>query len=210
MDIAAQAIGHMARINNDRAAQSYIGVLLIDIWPGDTVDRWTSEYDSRDSAVKSGVSPTLVKSSAVVMQNVVTFYRPDSVPVSSNGYRSMRNISILQNIMNNVGVNFSQEKWQGISIVADTARVGNTVDRQKARDVSSVRDDLVALILAFEGRAWIYEAAFSLDKLKEAGAVTIRAGNTGFDNLLSVILSGEGGILDTVTEFDTSIAVLTA
>jgi len=207
-EIAAQAIGHMARINNDRAAQSYIGVLLTGIWPGDTADRWTSDYDSRDTAVKSGVSPTLVQSSAVYMQNVVTFYRPDSVPVSSNGYRSMRNISILQNILYNIGLNFSQEKWQGISIVADTTRVGNTTDRQKARDISSVKDDLVALALSFEGRAWIYEAAFTIEKLQEAGAVTIRAGNTGFDNVLSVILSGEGGTLDTVTEFDTSIAVL--
>lgn len=207
-EIAAQTIGYMARINNDRVAQSYIGASLIDIDPGDTADRWTNDYDNRDLAVKGGISPTIIKSGVVTLQNIVTFYHPDNVPVSSNGYRSMRNISILQNILNAVRVNFEQEKWQGISIVEDVIKVTNTTDRLKARDTDAVIDDLVALAKAFEAKAWIYTADFTIQKLKESGAVTIRTGNTGFNNLLSVILSGEGAILDTVTEFDTSIAVL--
>lgn len=209
-EIAALAMGNMAMINQDRAAQHYVDILLSGIFPGDKPDRWTSEYDNRDIAVKGGISPTRVKSNSVFMQNVVTFYRPDSVPVASNGYRSMRNISILQNILDNVRTNFERPKWQGISIVAAVANVGNTLDREKARDVSAVIDDLVALAKDFESKAWIFDAAFTIGKLKEAGAVTIRAGATGFDNRLSVILSGEGGILDTITQFDTSIAVLTA
>lgn len=209
-EIAALAIGNMARINQDRAAQSYIDVLLSGIWPGDKADRWTSDYTNRDTAVKGGISPTRVKSGTVYMQNVVTFYRPDSVPVASNGYRSMRNISILQNILENVRTNFEREKWQGISIVRSVAKVGNSLDRQKARDVGSVIDDLIALAKQFESKAWIYESAFTIGKLKESGAVVVRAGANGFDNTLAVILSGEGGILDTVTKFDTSIAILTA
>ena len=209
-EIAALAIGNMARINQDRAAQHYVDVLLSGIWPGAKADRWTSEYDNRDIAVKGGISPTRVKSSSVFMQNVMTFYRPDSVPVSSNGYRSMRNISILQNILDNIRTNFERAKWQGISIVNSVANVGNTLDREKARDVGAVIDDLIALAKDFESKAWIYEAAFTIGKLKEGGAVTVRSGGIGFNNILSVILSGEGGILDTVTKFDTSIAVLTS
>lgn len=209
-EIAAQAIGHMARINQDRAAQSYTDILLVGVWPGDKgSDRWTSDYDNRDIAVKAGISPTRVKSGSVYMQNVVTFYRPESVPVSSNGYRSMRNISILQNILANVRSNFDREKWQGISIVGNTVNVSSTNDREKARDIDSVIDDLVALAKAFESKAWLYESAFTIDQLKIDGAVTIRAGSTGFDSTMKVILSGEGGILDTITQFDTSIAVLT-
>jgi phage tail sheath gpL-like len=208
-EIAAQTIGHMARINNDRVAQSVIGVPLIDIHPGLKVDRWTAEYDSRDTAVKSGISPTRVQNGVVFLQNVVSYYRPANVPVDSNGYRSMRNISIIQNMLYNIRLNFEQEKWQGISIVRDTNAVTNTTDRQKARDIDSVIDDLVALAYSFEAHAWIYEAAFTVSKLKEAGAVTIRPGSTGFDNILSVIFSGEGAILDTIVEFDTSLAVLT-
>jgi phage tail sheath gpL-like len=208
-EIAAQAIGIMARINNDRAEQSYIGQAMTNIDPGTQSDRWTSDYDNRDTAVKAGVSPTKISNGVVVMQNVLTFYHPDNVPVTSNGYRSMRNISILQNIMDNVRATFEQEKWLGISIVQDVIRVTNTTDRQKARDIDAVKDDLVALAKAFAAKAWIYNSSFTIDKLKEAGSVTIRPGNIGFDNILSVILSGEGGIIDTTILFDTSIAVLT-
>ncbi len=209
-EIAAQAMGIMARINNDRAEQSYIGQAMTNIDPGAQSDRWTSDYDNRDTAVKAGISPTKIANGVVVMQNVVTFYHPDNVPGDSNGYRSMRNISILQNIMANVRITFEQEKWLGISIVADVVKVTNTTSRQKARDIDAVKDDLAALARAFEGKAWIYTASFTIDKLKEAGSVSIRPGNIGFDNILSVILSGEGGIIDTVVNFDTSIAVLTA
>jgi len=205
-EIAAQAIGHLARINNIRAEESYTDIVLAGVWPGDAVDQWTADYDDRDLAVKSGVSPTSIKTGAVVLQNMVTFYRPDSVPVASNGYRSMRNISITQNVLNSVRLNFEQAKWQGISIVSDVNRVGNATSKVKARDISSVLDDLVALALDFEDRAWIFSSSFTIDALQDAGSVTIRAGGTGFDSLLKLVYSGEGGILDTVVEFDTSIA----
>jgi hypothetical protein len=206
-EIAAQLAGVMARINPDRVAQPYLGLPLVGIHPGATADRWTNDYDNRDLAVKSGISPTRVNSGVVYVQNVCTFYRPDNVPVSSNGYRSMRNIAIIQNMLYNVRLNFEQEKWQGVSIVADVTRVSG-IDREKARDVDSVIDDLVALAGSFESKAWIFEAAFTISRLKQAGAVAIRAGGLGFDSVLSVVFSGEGGIFDTVTEFDTSLAVL--
>lgn len=207
-EIAAQTIGHMARINNDRVAQHYLGIPLIGIHVGAKADRWTSDYDNRDTAVKSGISPTRILNGVVTLQNVVTFYRPDNVPVSSNGYRSMRNIAIVQNMLYNIRINFEQERWQGISIVADTTRVTTTLDRQKARDTDSVIGDLIALSRGFESKAWIFEAAFTITKLKQAGAVSIRPGGIGFNSILSVIFSGEGGILDTTVEFDTSLAVL--
>ena len=208
-EIAAQAVGIMAMINQDRAAQSYIDIPLIGVDPGAKADRWTSDYDNRDTAVKNGISPTRVKSGVVYLQNVVTFYRPANVPVTSNGYRSMRNISILQNMLFNIALNFAQEKWQGISIVADVAAVSSTLDREKARDIDAVIDDLMKLAVSFEGKAWIFEADFTINMLKKPGAVTIRDGGVGFNNVLSVILSGEGGILDTQIQFDTSLAVLT-
>lgn len=207
-EIAAQAMGHMARINNDRVAQHYVGIQLIGIDPGAQADRWTAQYDSRDTAVKSGISPTRIQNGVVTLQNVITFYRPDTVPVSSNGYRSMRNISIIQNMLHNVYVNFQQEKWQGISIVSSTSKVSSAVDRTKARDTGSVIDDLIALAKAFESRAWIFDAGFTIGQLKKPGAVSIRPGGLGFDNVLSVILSGEGSIIDTDVQFDTSLAIL--
>jgi phage tail sheath gpL-like len=207
-EIAALAIGIMARLNNDRAAESYNGKLLPNIIPGARADRWTSDYDDRDTAVKAGVSPTAIDNNAVLMQNVLTFYHPDSIADSSNGYRSQRNISIIQNLLYNLKNNFGQEKWQGISIVDDIAKVSNITDRQKARDTNSVLDDLLALANSFEGHAWIFSAAFTISKLQEGGYISIRAGGTGFDIILPIVLSGEGSIINTTIQFDTSLAVL--
>lgn len=207
-EIAAIAIGVMAKLNNNRAEENYNGQLLPGVIAGAAADRWTSSYDSRDSAVKAGVSPTKVDSSgAVFMQNVLTFYHPDNVPTASNGYAAMRNISILQNVLYNIRLNFEQEKWQGITIVSDVAKVANSVSKDKARDVSAVLDDLIALAEAFEERAWIYTASWTIEKLKD-GLITVKDGGIGFDATLPIILSGNATIIDVTTQFDTSLAVL--
>jgi len=207
-EIAAQTIGHMARINQVRGAQHYVDIQLIGIWPGTQADRWTSDYDNRDIAVNGGISPTRVKSGSVFLQNVVTYYRPASVPVDSNGYREMVNISKIQNMMHTQRELFEQEKWQGISIVTDVVKVTSTVDRAKARDIDAVKDDLVGLYKAWEAKAWIAEAAFSIDALKEAGAVTVRSASDGFNMTTKAVLSGVANIYDATIEFDTSFASL--
>jgi len=205
-EFACLAMGIEAATNNNRAEESYIGKILPGVWPGG-LSEWNSQYSGRDTALKAGISPTLVEGGAVVLQNVATFYHPDNVPVDSNGYRSQRNISIIQNLLFNVKLNFSQEKWQSITIVDDVTKVSNTVDREKAKDVDAVIDDLVALATAFEGNAWIFSAGFTVSKLQEGGLVVIRPGGTGFNTTLPVVLSGEGGIFDNIIQFDTSLAV---
>jgi phage tail sheath gpL-like len=206
-ELAALALGIMARINNDRAAESYIGQVLPGVIPPAN-SQWNADYDNRDLAVKAGVSPTTVEGNVVKLSSVLTFYHPDSVPITSNGYRSQRNISILQNIMWNIRRNFEQEKWQGISIVADVTKVSNSLDRKKTRDISAVIDDLLALTRAFEGKAWIFSADFTIEKIQAGGLVTIRPGGTGFDSVLPILLSGEAGILDTKVEFDTALDIV--
>ncbi|MCK5603576.1 hypothetical protein KAR91_16950, partial [Candidatus Pacearchaeota archaeon] len=208
-EIAAVAMGVMEKINNNRAAESFIGKSLPTIIPGaNNSDRWTNEYDNRESALRSGISPTIVKNNAVIMQNVATFYHPDNVAVESNSYRSQRNISIIQNVVFNNRLNFEGEKWQGIIIVADIAKVTNSIDRQKARDRGTVIDDLLALTEEYEGHAWIYSASFTVAQLQsDPTLVALRAGGTGFNVFLPLVLSGEGGIFDIVTQVDTSLAV---
>jgi phage tail sheath gpL-like len=207
-EIAAVALGIMARLNNNRASESYVGKLLPGVYPGANANNWCNDYDNRNTAVEAGVSPTLVVGRTVVLQNVVTFYHPDSITKSSNGYRSMRNVSIIQNLLAAVQDNFRGEKWQGISIVSDTAKVTNVIDRQKARDLDAVMDDLIALATAFETHAWTFSAAFTIDRLKAGGYISVRAGGLGFDIVLPVMLSGEGGIIDTEVQFDTNISIL--
>ncbi len=207
-EIAALAVGVIARINNGRAEQTSINEIMEDVFPGVDSDRWTNAYDNRDIAVKSGVSPTLVKSGVLTLQNVISYYRPADVPVNTNAYRSMRNISIIQNILSAVKINFSREKWQGTTIVQDVVEVGNVDSREKARDIDSVIDDLVELANNFGDRAWIFTADYTIDQLKVPGAVVIRDGANGFDSSPKYILSGEGGILNTQNIFDASLAVL--
>lgn len=207
-EIAAQAIGVMAVTNSIRAEEGYIDKALDGIWPGARANRWTNDYDSRDQAVKGGVGTTFVKNGVVYLQNVITFYRPTTVAPESNGYRAMRNISILQNLLYNYRANFEREKWKGISIVQDTAKVSDINDRIKARDVDAVLDDLVDLANVFAGKAWLYNASYTIGELQIGDKVTLRAGLTGFDISFPVILSGEGGIYNSVIYFDTSIAIL--
>ena len=210
-ELGAQGLGIIARINNVIAEGSYEGQPLEGvIWRTPAQNIWTKDYTARDAAVKSGLSPTKYDGSALVLTNVVTFYRPDSIPVESNGYRSMRNISITQNILAATKATFSAESWRGISIVADVKKVKAAASRQKARDIAAVLDALVGLIGDFEGNAWIYAAAPALAALKTAGSVTLRQGGTGFDSVLKLYYSGEGGILNTDVLFDINIAAITA
>ena len=80
-------------------------------------------------------------------------------------------------------------------------------DRAKARDTNAVLDDLIALAESWESRAWIFSAAFTIDRLKAGNLITPRAGGLGFNMRLPAVFSGEGGILDSVVEFDTSLSV---
>lgn len=204
-EIAALLMGIMESTNSTRAEEHYIDVELPGIRVGS--DRWTDKYDNRDLAVKSGISTTLVKNGVLTAQNVVSFYRPDTVPQESNGYRSMRNISIIQNLLFNQKNAFEQDKWKGVTVVADVTKVSNTTSRQKARDRDSVLDQLLELAEVYEGLAWIFSASFTIDKLKEANRVVIRPAGNGFDISFPVVLSGEAGIFNGVIEFDTSLAV---
>lgn len=207
-EIAAQTLGIMAVTNSTRAEEGYINKTLDGVFVGEIADRWTNDYDNRDQAVKGGLSTTFAKGTILTLQNIDTFYRPTDVAPESNGYRQMRNISIIQNLLYNYRLNFDRAKWQGISIVEDTANVSNVNSRDKARDVDSVLDDLVALAIVFAENAWLYNSSYTIGELQEGDKVTLRAGLTGFDITFPVILSGEGGIYNSLITFDTSIAIL--
>ena len=209
-EIAAQVVGHIARIAQNIVAQDYEGIVLEGIWPGDKgSDRWTSEYDNRNTAYTGGISTTKVESGLVLMQDMATFYRPDSVPTDSNGYRDIVNICKTQNILDSQRRLFATEKWQGIFTVTDVRKVKSILDKTKARDIQSVKDELLAwYINVLAAKGWIADLDFPISKLKEADSVTLRASGGGFDIKNRFVYSGAGKILDVVTEFDTSFAVL--
>jgi hypothetical protein len=146
----------------------------------------------------------MVKNGNLTFQNLITFYRPDDVDPESNGYRDMEDISRTQNILANIRARFETEKWMGCFIVEDVATVTDVDAKEKARDVGTVIDELIALADEFASLGWIYQANYTKENL----TVTLRDGLTGFDNYFPVIYSGNVNILNTDIVFDTSIAVL--
>jgi len=207
-EISAQAMGIRARIANIRPEENYVDRLLQDIDPGEPEDRWTDIYNNRDLAVKNGISPTVVRNGNVYLQNLITFYHPDEVPVNSNGYASFRNLALIQNLLDSQYRTFTTEKWKNFTIVEDVTKITSTVSREKVRDIDAVRDECVKLIKAWYGLGWIYETSYAIQRLSDPDAIVIRGGTDGFDINLKVILSGEGLIVNITTAFDTSIAVL--
>ncbi len=205
-EIGACAMGVMAKISNNIAHQNYSEQLLPGIIAG-AHPQETDVYDNRDLAVKNGISPTIGVNGNVFLQNVQSFYRPDAVPATSNGWASSRNMAISQNILFNHKVNFSQEKWIGNSIVADVTKVTNAIDRQKVKDRDAVMDDLLALADAYESKGWIFSAAWTKAKLlAEPWRVAIRPDGLGWNTFFPVQYSGEQQIMDNLIEFDVAIS----
>lgn len=208
-EVAAQTVGHMARKNNIAATASYNGITLIGVQPGDTADRWTSDYDDRDIAVRAGISPTKVDAGNVKLQNVVSYYRPASVKVSSNGWREMRNISVTQNILASQKTFFSADEWLDFDIVNDVNKVTNSIAKARAKDRDSVIDAVLVLATSWEAIGWIFSADFVMSRIKkDPTLITIRENSDGFNITVPALYSGMGNILDVTTEFDISFAVL--
>ena len=213
VELACVAIGVLAKIHSYDAAYGPAYAILPGVDPGyiaaQAGTRWTDLYLQRDNAAKGGISPTRVMGGSVVLQNCVTFYSCNTtVPTTSNGYRSMRNISVEQNLLSSAMINFSGPKWQGFKVVSDTNLVTDPTAKQTARDTGSVIEDWIALIKSWMGYGWIYEIDKAIASVAAAGAVTVRTGADGFVSTFNVILSGEGNILDGTINFDVSIAIL--
>lgn len=211
-EIAAEALGYMEITNAQLAEKGYSDAPLSGIDPGilarNAGQDWTTEYTNRDLAVHNGISPTVVRGGVTLLQNVVSFYRPDNIPEKSRCFRRMRDISIIQNIQATYKQLWGSVKWSNFTVVGNVANVQNSADRALARDKDMVKDDLLSLITAFMNRAWIYDPAPSVAFLKTAQAVQERDGGTGFNTRIPYVLSGEGNILDNVVELDTSFAVM--
>jgi phage tail sheath gpL-like len=202
-ELAASAVGLMAVKNSKIAQEGYANRVFGTSFAA-VADRWTNDYDDRDYAVSNGVGTTMVKNGNLTFQNLITFYHPDDVDPESNGYRDMEDIARTQNILANIRARFETEKWTGCFIVEDVATVTDVDAKEKARDVGTVIDELIALADEFAGLGWIYQDDYTKKNL----TVTLRAGLTGFDNYFPVIYSGNVNILNTDIVFDTSIAVL--
>ena len=187
---------------------SIANVALVGIDPGEKADRWTKNLAQRETAAQAGISVTQVKSGVVFVQTDENFYHPAAVPTNNNGYRAGRTVNITRNILTNNALGFGTENWQNTFIVSDVVKVGNSAARAKARDVGSVRDNLVALSNSYYDNGWLFDKQFPLDELKKDGSITINAGTNGFEYIYRFVVSGQLDIIDGLSEFDISAAII--
>lgn len=209
-ELGALVTGLAARINNTLAEQSCGNEILEGVLPALEADEsQNDEYNNRDAAIKLGLSPLINESGTVKLQNLCTFFRSPAIPQDSNAYRSYRNVSIIQNLLYNAKRLFATEKWKGVTIVADVSKVTNATSKAKVRDRDAAVDDVVALVQSFEGHAWIYTASYTLARLQaDASLISVRSAGNGFNVTLPVLLSGEGGIFNTLVQADASLSVV--
>lgn len=210
-ELSAEIVGIMARVNHSVPAAHYQGIPLTHaVGPGvnQLEESWVNYYTQRDSAVRGGVSTTIYSGGQYILQNVITFYRPDSVSPSNNAYRAQSNISKLQTIQRNHAARFKDPKWQGFFIVSAKENVSSLVDRQKARDVRDVYAELFDLAKDYAGLGLLYESAYTIDRIANEGLVQVRQAGNGFDTIFPCILSGEGGIFDNRVQVDINLSTV--
>lgn len=202
IEIAARAVGKMAQISQANPAQNYAKQILATEGGSVSAQRWTKDYSIRDAAVKAGISPTRVISDTTYLQNVITFFRPASIPVANNAFSSMRSIAIIQDVGNFLRTVFESEAWTGISIVADKSLVTDFDAKQKARDLTDVQTQVNNIADFLASKSWSFDADFA----KENSEISIRAASNGFDIDFKWKLSGEAQIYNIQSSFDINIA----
>jgi phage tail sheath gpL-like len=208
-EIAATVLGYMARFNQEDPNRTMNGVALSGVLPGKGDDDWTKDVDSRNDAVKAGVSPTYVTGGAVEALNVLTFYHPDSVTSSSNGYKSQFSISKVRNITHNNWANFNRQDWKQVTVVADKATVTDPAAKLKVRDTKDVQGELIALAEAYAAKGWLYTDTFTIERIQnDPTLVVLRVGTDGWTITFPALISGEGNVFDQTTIFDTSVTIL--
>lgn len=206
IEIAALHAGICARVNQIDGGRGYGGQILSGVIPGTRANRWTADYDSRNTAVMAGIGTSKLSGGVLEVSDSVSFYHPDSIPWASNGYAEGANLSKVQNISYNLRSWFESERYQAFTIVADVSKVTNVVARTKARDINFILGDLTALAREFEGQGWLYSADFTINLLQGGGYVSIRGDGLGFTIIMPVQFSGVGKIIDLTYQFDTKIS----
>ena len=78
----------------------------------------------------------------------------------------------------------------------------------KARDKKAVAGELVSLAKAYGEFGFLYTSRFTIDTILDDidSYISVRSGGKGFDYILPVVYSGEGGIISGVIMADANTA----
>jgi hypothetical protein len=194
----------LKRVN--RPQVNFVNDVLKGIKPGVDADDYNGN-SNLDDCVKNGISTTKKDGGYTRLQDLITFYRPESVDIDSNISRSMRHQGITQNILNACKTRFGLEKWQNITIHEEKELVTDIDAAEKARDKNDVVLELKALTQSFMEFGWLYEIEYTYKELTERTDkyIQLRPGGKGFNWILPVIYSGESGIVKGVVRADANV-----
>lgn len=197
VEIACAAVAQREMMSIRHPETTVVDVILNGIMPGTDADDFNGNTNLDLQCVKQGISTTRKDGTYTRLQNLITFYRPDSVAAESNIWSSICAQTKSQNIQEMNKARFGLEKWKNISIVADKSRVKDITAKQKARETSDVLAELISLARAYESFGFLYSADFTINKLSEnpSNYIQIRPGGTGFNYVFPVVYSGEAGIM---------------
>ncbi len=213
-DIAGAVAGYTSAIAQYRPEQPYGGQILGGVEPGPLTalaagtGNWSSEYENRDTAVKSGISTTEIVNNVVKISDLVTLYHPSVISAYSNCYRLVNNVWKVANMVLAWRTLLTSDTFDGITIVANVMRVTSQVDRQKVMDRDVMWSYVVQEVMEFEKHAWIYSAEQTLDVMKVDLDlyIALRAGGLGWDVVQPTFLSGSGEIFTMQVKVDAAAA----
>jgi phage tail sheath gpL-like len=200
VELACEIMGYCAATAQAHPHMSYIAAPLRG-HVGTSANRWTRDGTVRETAIRAGIATTKVLDGTLVIDGLVTMYRPSNVAPQNNLYRSFRNVAITQNLSN-----FHRAIWEpskNKTIVDDVAEVDAT-EKDTCMDLDGAKDLNNKWADESQGKAWIYDAAYT----KKNQLVILRDLSNGFDHVLPVVYSAEGVVSSTKVIGDISLAVV--
>jgi phage tail sheath gpL-like len=157
-EIAARASGLIVSRAQSNSPRPYIGMAMTGIDGGE--DEQQLEYTDRNYLEVNGISTTLTKSGVPVLQDVMTFYRPEGEP--DPGFKYVVDLFKSFNWLFNLKLLFSSDKWEGVILVNNEDIVSN----EWARKPSTAVVDIHGLIDSFADNAIIVNRDYAKQNCK--------------------------------------------
>lgn len=142
-EIASRAVARIAKQANNNPPHDYARKVLSGLSPGFAANQWN--YETRDLAVKSGMSTTVLISDEVTLDNTVTCYFPAGDPTPA--YRKVVTIVKLQQVLFNLDLIFNSDTWAGAPLIPNDQATTNKTAKQPKDAVSSIAAMIDSLAL---------------------------------------------------------------
>lgn len=141
--VAARGVARIAVVANENPPLPYAGQKLDGIAPGALSVQW--DHETRDRALRGGCSTVELVNDTLELSQVVTFYAPPGE--TPPGFRFVRDIVKLQNILFNLGLIFEGDAWKPSVLIPDDQDSTNPRARRPRNAVTDIRAmiDLLAL-----------------------------------------------------------------